>query len=214
MLQARETLRCMTASEALPAVLDKIDADLDKSLEPAVRLPADPVDLDRSGLQGPMPRGRRFRRQGSRPASASTPALRPTAGHPVVVGKSGNGATAAAAARASCSTATTTCSRSIRSTVGDAAVRAAHRDAARRPQDHRRARRLRRQRPGDDLRRGLPRLQGGDRQAAAADHHDDRGRGGVRLERTCSASSRTTPPSSSATSRWSATPACGTRRRR
>ena len=36
-----------------------------------------------------------------------------------------------------------------------------------RPQDHRRARRLRRQRPGDDLRRGLPRLQGGDRQAAA-----------------------------------------------
>ena len=66
--------------------------------------------------------------------------------------------------------------------VGDAAVRAAHRRPARRPQDHRRARRLRRQGPGDDLRRGLPRLQGGDRLAAAADHHDDRGRGGVRLQ--------------------------------
>ena len=65
--------------------------------------------------------------------------------------------------------------------VEDAAVRAAHRDAAGRPQDHRRARRLRRQRPGHDLHRGLPRLQGGHRQAAAADHHDDRGRGGVRL---------------------------------
>ncbi len=36
--------------------------------------------------------------------------------------------------------------------------------------------------PGDDLRRGVPRLQGGDRRAAAADHHDDRRRGGVRLE--------------------------------
>ena len=51
-----------------------------------------------------------------------------------------------------------------------------------RAQDHRRPRRLRRQRPGHDLHRGLPRLQGGHRQAAAADHHHDRGRGGVRLE--------------------------------
>ena len=66
--------------------------------------------------------------------------------------------------------------------VGGAAVCAAHRHAARRPQDHRCARRLRRQRPGDDLRRGLPRVQGGHRPIAAADHHDDRGRGGVRLE--------------------------------
>ena len=72
--------------------------------------------------------------------------------------------------------------RSARS-VADAAVRAAHRDARRRAQNHCRPRRLRRQRPGHDLRRGLPRVQGGDRQAAARHHHDDRGRGGMRLEK-------------------------------
>ena len=72
--------------------------------------------------------------------------------------------------------------RSARS-MADAAVRAAHRDARRRTQNHCRARRLRRQGPGDDLHRGLPRLQGRDRQAAARHHHDDRRRGGVRLEK-------------------------------
>ena len=50
-----------------------------------------------------------------------------------------------------------------------------------RAQDHRRARGLRRQGPSHDLHRGLPRLQGGHRQAAAQHHHHDRGRGGVRL---------------------------------
>jgi len=66
---------------------------------------------------------------------------------------------------------------------------------------------------GDDLRRGLPRVQGGHREHCAAHHHEIEGRG-VRLEPHCSASSRTMLTSSSSTSRWSATPACGTARRR
>ena len=41
------------------------------------------------------------------------------------------------------------------------------------------------------------------------DHHDDRGRGGVRLEEPVRLRARAMPPSSSATSRSSATPACG-----
>ncbi len=41
---------------------------------------------------------------------------------------------------------------------------------ARRPQGDRRARRAGRQGPAHDLRRGLPRLEGGDGRAAAADH--------------------------------------------
>ena len=66
--------------------------------------------------------------------------------------------------------------------VGGSALRTPHCDASRRPQDHRRARGLRRQGPSHDLRRGLPRLQGGHRPIAAADHHADRRRGGVRLQ--------------------------------
>ena len=96
----------------------------------------------------------------------------------------------------------------------DAAVRAAHRNLAGWPQDYRRARCLRRQRPGDDLHRGLPCLQGRHRQAAAADHYDDRRRGRMRFQRTCSASSATMPLSSNWTWRSFATPPCGTRRRR
>ena len=42
-------------------------------------------------------------------------------------------------------------------------------------------------------------------------HHADRGRGGIRLARTCRTSSRRTATSSRPTSRSSATPACGTR---
>ena len=108
--------------------------------------------------------------------------VRPTEGHPVVVGKAATGKrNGNGAARPVLRPLRRAAGRSARS-VEDAAVRAAHRNAAGRPQDHRRARRLRRQRPGDDLRRGLPRLQGGDRQAAARHHHDDRGRRGMRLE--------------------------------
>ena len=140
--------------------------------------------------------------------------VRPTEGHPVVVGKASNGA----AAKGATGPHVLFYGHYDVQPVdpldlwNDAAVRAADRDAAGRPQDHRRARRLRRQRPGDDLRRGLPRLQGGDRLAAAADHDDDRGRGGVRLEKSVRFRAATMPTSSSSISRSSATPACGTRK--
>src|SRR5438034_8062858 len=80
----------MTPAQALPAVLDKIDAELDKSLarlfdflkiqsistDPAYkdhcRTAADFVARDLSSL-------------------GFNTSLRPTGGHPVVVGKSGNG---------------------------------------------------------------------------------------------------------------------------
>jgi len=81
----------MTASEALPAVLDRVDRDLDKSLDrlftllriqsistdPAYavhcREAADHVAADLKGL-------------------GFETSVRPTPGHPIVVGKSGNGA--------------------------------------------------------------------------------------------------------------------------
>ena len=170
-----------SAAKALPAVLERIDADLDNSLDrlfDLVRIPsistdsaykdfcraaADSVakDLESLGFEA---------------------AVRPTAGHPVVVGKS-NGADRGErrSARAVLRPLRRPAGRSARP-VEHAAVRAEDRHSAGRPQDHPRARRLRRQGPADDLRRGLPRLQGGDRQAAARHHHDDRGRGGMRLE--------------------------------
>ena len=168
----------MNASAALPKVLEKIDADLDKSLERLFAfLRLQSVSTD-PAFAGAMPGGGEIRRRRSRQASAST---RRCARPPAIRWWSENPATAPA--RACCSTAITTCSRSIRSNLWtDAALRAAHRGIAGRPQDHRRARRLRRQRPADDLRRGAARLQGGDGQAAAAGHGDDRGRGGMRLE--------------------------------
>ena len=147
----------------------------------AVRFPAHPVDLDRPGLQGPMQGSGRFRRQGPR-----RPRLRDQRAadrRPSDRGRQGRQRTRQERrpARSVLRPLRRAAGRSARP-VGDAAVRAAHRHLAGRPQDHRRARRLRRQRPGDDLRRGAARLQGGHRQAAAPRHHDDRGRGGVRLE--------------------------------
>ena len=133
-----------------------------------------------------------MRRTAARPPSTSPPicaasASRPACGRPRAIRSSSARAATGkrqrrqGAARALLRPLRRAAGRSARA-VADAAVRAAHRNARRRAQDHRRARRLRRQRPGHDLRRGLPRLQGGDRQAAARHHHDDRGRGGVRLE--------------------------------
>ena len=133
-------------SQALPAVLDRIDADLDKSLErlfdflqiqsistdPAYkdqcRAAAEYVAKDLSGIgfdDQRAPDRRPSDRGGQEPATGRTasparPVLRPlrrAAGRPA-------------------------------RSVGGAAVCAAHRDAARRPQDHRRARGLRRQGPG------------------------------------------------------------------
>ena len=128
----------MTPSEALPAVLAKIDANLDQSIErlftflkiqsistdPAYagqcKAAADFVAKDLSGL-------------------GFDTSVRPTGGHPVVIGKSGNGAGS-----------------------GPRVLFYGHYDVQ--PVDPLdlwetpRARRLRRQRPGDDLRRGLARL--------------------------------------------------------
>src|SRR5262249_20606765 len=53
-----------------------------------VRVPAHPVDLDRSGLQGPVSIRRRVRGQGSVRHRFKT-SIRPTEGHPIVVGKGG-----------------------------------------------------------------------------------------------------------------------------
>ena len=82
----------------------------------AVRVPAHPVDLDRSRLQQGVSDGRRVCGQGSCPASAFKPAF----GRPRVTRSSWARAAvrATASARACCSTATTTCSRSIRSICG------------------------------------------------------------------------------------------------
>ena len=63
--------------------------------------------------------------------------------------------------------------------LGSRPVRAAAGAARRRQQGDRGARRRRRQRAADDLRRGLPRLEGGDRRPAAAGERAARGRGGI-----------------------------------
>ena len=164
------------------AVLARIDADLDASLDAAVRRScassrSRPI---RAYADECRARGRVRRRRISHGIGFDAPACARPPGHPIVVGKRGAKPTAAPHVLF----------------YGHYDVQPVDPldlwetppfepridDAAGRPQDHRRARRLRRQGPGHDLRRGLPRLQGGHRRAAAADHHADRGRGGVRLE--------------------------------
>ena len=170
-----------SAAKALPAVLAHIDADLDNSLNrlfELVRIPSISTD---SAFKESCKAAADFVAKDLESLGFEA-AVRPTAGHPVVTATS-NGATAP--------------------NNGPRVLFYGHYDVqpvdpldlwstppfepqieqpARRPQDHPRARRLRRQGPVHDLRRGLPRLQGGDRQAAARHHDDDRGRGGVRLE--------------------------------
>ena len=203
-----------SAAKALPAVLERIDADLDKSLErlfELVRIPSISTD---SAYKDFCRAAADHRREGPRRASAS----RPRCARPPAI----RWWSARATARP-------------RANGGPRVLFYGHYDVQ--PVDPLNlwstppfepkidslpdgrkiilgARRLRRQGPAHDLRRGLPRLQGGDRQAAARHHHDDRGRGGMRLEEPVRLRAQRMPPSSSATSRSSATPACGTRRRR
>ena len=70
----------------LDAVLARIDADLDAALERLFAMLRHQVDLDRSGLCRRMPGQCRMARGGSRAASASTPSVATTPGHPMVVG--------------------------------------------------------------------------------------------------------------------------------
>ena len=97
----------------LDAVLKRIDSDLDASLDRLFALLRIQSDLDRSGLQGFLPRRRRLCRRRSeqhrlcrRGAADAGPSDRDRQ-----VRQRQNRATAS---RMSCSTATTTCSRSIR----------------------------------------------------------------------------------------------------
>ena len=171
----------MTASQTLPAVLDRIDRDLDSSLDRLFALlRIQSVSTDPAYAAHCRTAAEHV--AGDLRSLGFETSVRPTAGHPVVIGKSGNGQAGKAPRVLVLRPLRRAAGRSARS-VADAAIRAAHRDARRRTQDHCRARRLRRQRPGDDLRRGLPGVQGGHRQAAARHHHDDRGRGGMRLEK-------------------------------
>src|SRR5579871_5448565 len=81
----------MTPAQALPAVLDRIDADLDQSLE---RL----FDFLRIQSISTDPAYQSHCRTAAEFVAADLGSLgfeaevRPTAGHPVVVGKGGNGA--------------------------------------------------------------------------------------------------------------------------
>ena len=97
----------------IDAVLTAIDANLDASRAQAVRPVEHSVDLDRSGLRRRVPARRRL--AGRRPGGLGfEAAVRPTAGHPMVVAH----AKAARTCRMCCSTAITTCSRRIRWSSG------------------------------------------------------------------------------------------------
>ena len=158
--------------KALEAVLDRIDQDIDQSI---ARLFA----LLRIASISTDPAYRDQCRAAAEHVAADLKSIgfdatvRPTAGHPVVVGKS-NGA------------------------AGPRVLFYGHYDVQ--PVDplnlwktppfeprietlpDGRAWRMRRQRPGDDVHRGLPRIQSRYRKAAIAYHHDDRGRRGMRLQ--------------------------------
>ena len=161
----------------LDQVLQRIDSDLDSSLERLFEwltipsISTDPAYKDHCRKAGEW-------LVDELKGIGIEASLRETGGHPVVLGHAKGDEQAA---RAVLRPLRRAAGRSARP-VGDAALRAAHRDAARRPQGHQRARRLRRQGPGDDLRRGLPGLEGRDGLAADRHHLPGRGRGGGRLE--------------------------------
>ena len=142
----------------LDAVLSRIDQDIDHSVERLFALlriasvSTDPAFKDQC-------RAAAEHVAADLKTIGFDASVRPTAGHPVVVGKS-NGV---AGPRVLFYGHYDVQPVDPLEPMEDAAVRTAHRDPAGWAQDHRRARRLRRQRPGNDLHRGLPRLQGGHR---------------------------------------------------
>jgi acetylornithine deacetylase/succinyl-diaminopimelate desuccinylase-like protein len=81
----------MTPSQALPAVLDRIDADLDRSLERLFEfLRIQSISTD-PAYQAQCRAAAEFV-AGDLGSLGFDTRVRPTAGHPVVVGKGGNGA--------------------------------------------------------------------------------------------------------------------------
>ena len=105
----------MTPAQALPAVLAKIDAELDNSLERLFEfLKIQSISTD-PAFKEQCRAGADFMARELSGLGLDT-SVRPTAGHPVVVGKSSTGGSGRR--RASCSTAITTYSRLIRSTCG------------------------------------------------------------------------------------------------
>ena len=105
----------MTPSQALPAVLQKIDAGLDQSLERLFEfLRIQSISTD-PAYNKECQAAAAFVAKDLAGIGFQT-SIRQTEGHPIVVGKGGGAGTARA--RASCSTATTTSSRSIRSISG------------------------------------------------------------------------------------------------
>ena len=177
----------------------------------AVCAAADQVDLGRSGLRRRLQGGRRSSCQGHRDAGlrrrgqADGGASRDR--------RQSQGQHRHAAARAVLRPLRRAAGRSAQS-VAPSAVRARRHRPRRWPQDHRRARRRGRQGPVDDLRRGLPRLEIGDGIAAGRRHHRASRAKRKSARRISCRSSKRTRTSSRPTSRWSATPACGTRTRR
>src|SRR6202012_3598107 len=81
----------MTASDALPAVLDRIDSDLDASLERLFAL-LRIQSISTDPAYAPQCRSAAEHVAADLKSLGFETSVRPTAGHPVVVGKSGNGA--------------------------------------------------------------------------------------------------------------------------
>ena len=139
----------MNASAALPKVLEKIDADLDKSLERLFAfLRLQSVSTD-PAFAGQCQAAAKFVADDLTSLGLDAQ-VRKTSGHPVVVGKSANGSGPRVLFYGHYDVQPV----DPLEFVDQPALRAADRGIAGRPQDHRRARRLRRQRPADDLRRG------------------------------------------------------------
>ncbi len=103
----------MTPSQALPAVLDRIDADLDKASSGC----SSSCASNRSRPTRPM-RSTAARRRSSSRRIWRASASRRACARPRGIRSSSARRRTASAARACCSTATTTCSRSIRSICG------------------------------------------------------------------------------------------------
>ncbi len=81
----------MTKTAALSDVLARIDADFDESLTRLFGLLPDQVDFSLTRLSLKIAARRRIILRLILPASVLRPTVRPTAGHPAIVGKS-NGA--------------------------------------------------------------------------------------------------------------------------